>query len=367
MKKFNNINNIDYVYNLYKDGEYPKALDITMEMLKSSPNDFQLVKLLGLIKYKLGDINAAVFLVNKAVEINPEFSGNWFDLGNMMCELKSYDIGIKYIKKATQMDPEVSIYRERLGFYYYQLGNIESAKEEFERAIEINPENPFVIQHLNAINENNHNDSQLSEYAKGLFDHYAENFDQHLLGNLEYKTPFEIVENIKSIDNFTPQKILDLGCGTGLFGKAIKEVFKDAELVGVDISEKMLDIARKTGLYNKLKSMDINKYISRGSKDFDLVVASDVLLYIGDLGNVFSNLSKILSENGYFIFSVEKGDDVYPFGIRKTLRYAHSKKYIEELSEKYGYKIEKLIETNIRKDLDGWVEGYIFFIKLKLT
>lgn len=84
-------------------------------------------------------------------------------------------------------------------------------------------------------------------------------------------------------------EILDLGCGTGLAGAWLKDYAKT--LIGVDISEQMVNAARKKMLYQELYVMPINEYLSKSKRKFDLVVAADVVSYIGDLTNLFPSVS----------------------------------------------------------------------------
>lgn len=85
--------------------------------------------------------------------------------------------------------------------------------------------------------------------------------------------------------------ILDLGCGTGLAGAWLKDYART--LVGVDISDKMVSIAKKKGLYEELHVNSIQNFLNKldGNKNFDLVVAADVLSYIGDLSDVIPQVS----------------------------------------------------------------------------
>ena len=82
--------------------------------------------------------------------------------------------------------------------------------------------------------------------------------------------------------------VLDLGCGTGLAGSWVKDYA--ASMVGVDISEKMIMEAGKKMLYNELHCQSITDYCASARKTFDLIVAADVLAYIGDLAETFSQV-----------------------------------------------------------------------------
>lgn len=83
--------------------------------------------------------------------------------------------------------------------------------------------------------------------------------------------------------------ILDIGCGTGLAGAWLKDYAKS--LVGVDISEQMVNVARKKMLYQDIQVMPISQYLEECTTDFDIVVAADVLSYIGELSDIFDKVS----------------------------------------------------------------------------
>ena len=95
---------------------------------------------------------------------------------------------------------------------------------------------------------------------------------------------------------------------------------------------------------------------------FDLFVFADVFIYIGDLEKIFSQISLKSDSNAKFCFSVEKCKDV-EFKLLKSGRYAHSKKYIDRLSKKYGFQVETYNETDLRIASNVPLIGYIFILK----
>ena len=82
--------------------------------------------------------------------------------------------------------------------------------------------------------------------------------------------------------------VLDLGCGTGLAGAWLKDYARS--MVGVDISEQMVLAAGKKMLYQDLQVKPIDEYLRDCKKTFDIVVAADVLAYIGDLSDTFTQV-----------------------------------------------------------------------------
>ena len=128
--------------------------------------------------------------------------------------------------------------------------------------------------------------------------------------------------------------ILDLGCGTGLAGAWLKDYAKT--LVGVDLSEEMVKIARKKGLYQDLQVQNLNTYLDSCDKVFDLTVAADVLSYLGDLSVTFARVAKVVKPGGHFVFTVEtaSSDVILPEKGYKLLpsgTFAYKKNYIDDL------------------------------------
>src|SRR5690606_25849867 len=141
-------------------------------------------------------------------------------------------------------------------------------------------------------------ESAPAEYVAGLFDQYAEEFDAHLTGELGYQTPQRLREPFDGLaGGATGLRVLDLGCGTGLSGL----VFRDcaAHLAGVDLSPRMLDKARGRGIYDELHCADLVQALERPGPDWDLMLAADVFVYLGDLGAVLRAAARALRPGGW--------------------------------------------------------------------
>jgi len=126
-----------------------------------------------------------------------------------------------------------------------------------------------------------------------------------LYAKVEYLFDFEDVMNflwgkyIKELKNLGVKTILDIGCGTGGFMLKAREA--GFEVVGIDISEEMVNLSKDKGLevYHK----DLCEF----SGKFDACVAIfDVINYMDDeyLKNFFKCVKNVLKEDGYFLFDI---------------------------------------------------------------
>ena len=132
------------------------------------------------------------------------------------------------------------------------------------------------------------------EFVTELFDQCADKFDEHLAGTLKYQAPSLISDAIAGFVSFGNLDILDLGCGTGLVGERVRPLART--LTGVDLSPNMLEQARKRQIYDRLVCGELTEFLQTQAGAFDLVVAGDVFIYIGDLSKVFQGMSRALRD-----------------------------------------------------------------------
>ncbi|MBO4864660.1 MAG: class I SAM-dependent methyltransferase [Eubacterium sp.] len=116
---------------------------------------------------------------------------------------------------------------------------------------------------------------------------------------------YEIPALFSLLPDLTGKKILDLGCGFGEHCKKFIEMGADS-VVGIDISEKMLELARKENSDPKITYLNMAmEDIKEIEGPFDIVVSSLALHYVEDFSGVVKNVYDLLDEGGAFVFSQE--------------------------------------------------------------
>ena len=135
-------------------------------------------------------------------------------------------------------------------------------------------------------------------------------------------------------------------------------------VTGVDLSPAMVEKARERGAYDRLEAKDILDALRGSPQRWDLLVAADVLMYLGDLAPVFEAAVAALRPGGRFAFTVEAGEgDRYQLG-KQTHRFAHSKPYVDHLSRIFGFETETLEEITVRKEAGQPVRGLLAMLRL---
>jgi predicted TPR repeat methyltransferase len=306
-----------------------------------------------------GRLKEAERSYKRAIVFRPDFAIAHYNLGILLKECGRLDEAEASFSQAIELKPDYAEAHSDLADTLKELGRLEEAKASFSQAIVFKPDYPFA-KHMLAALTGETTATAPRDYVEVLFDNYAAKFEHSLVDNLEYKIPrllAKIIIKDSKLDSLG--SIMDLGCGTGLFGTEIKQSCEHLE--GIDLSKKMLDKAKEKNVYNKLIKQDIVDYLSNASLNFDYFISTDVFVYIGDLSEVFRLIKSRNKIGGKLAFSTEDydGED---FFLEQSGRYSHSKKYIEGLCEKFGYKL-RLFETQaLRKNKNQYITGGLYLL-----
>jgi predicted TPR repeat methyltransferase len=198
------------------------------------------------------------------------------------------------------------------------------------------------------------------DYVEGLFDDYAAEFDTHLVDVLGYQGHRLLVENLPVPSERRFASALDLGCGTGLCGAALRPFAR--RLAGVDLSAAMLEAAGRKNVYDELAQGELTDWMSAHRAAFDLIAATDVFNYIGDLEPVFAAARDALRPGGLLAFSTERDDDAETT-LHRGMRYAHSAAYLQRLAAAGAWRIEAQHDVTLRREEGRAVAGQIVVLR----
>ena len=198
-------------------------------------------------------------------------------------------------------------------------------------------------------------------YVESLFDHYAGEFDTHLLHALHYQAHVVLVDGLAGLPSRWFVHALDLGCGTGLCGPLVKP--RVERIDGVDLSGAMLEQARALGVYAELRRGDLVGHLRSTPERHDLLLAADVFIYVGDLAAVFEGARRVLEPGGVFCFSVELAGDEHDFELRPSLRYAHSERYVSRLADDHGFALRQCLARPIREEQGVPITGLFIYLE----
>jgi predicted TPR repeat methyltransferase len=273
----------------------------------------------------------------------------WFRHGQTLQALERHADALASYERALALDPTLAqAWINRAGIFK-DSGRLAEAATDYRKALEHGGDRELIGFYLAALEGREAPAAAPRDYVQGLFDDYAERFDHHLVQVLGYRGHEVLVQQLEqAAPGRRFRHALDLGCGTGLCGIQLCRL---AECIdGVDLSAHMLAQAARLQVYARLERGDVAEYLAATDRRYDLIAAADVFTYIGDLDAVFAAAARVLQAGGLFCFSVEVADDAVDFVLRGSLRYAHSRRYVEALAQRHGYAIVHLVRKPMRED-----------------
>lgn len=246
-----------------------------------------------------------------------------------------------------------------------KLGHNKQAVNCYKNALKIDPEHASSLHFLAAMGKIPPPPRASDRYVTDLFDAYAESFDDHLVTTLKYNIPEILCTMVhKKLDVSQPVlDIVDLGCGTGLCGPLLKPIAHT--LVGIDLSSKMINCARRRAIYDDLIVAEIGDALQDTNAEFDLAVAADVLVYIGDIVPFLHDCHKALRPNGWLAVSLERTAEGQILG--KSGRYAHAEHYATKAAESCGFKVVEIADTTIRIEKGVPVAGFLMLAQSQVA
>lgn len=271
-----------------------------------------------------------------------------FSFGQMLLERGDLDGAISLFEETLQAAPDWAEAHFTLAEALEQAGLLQDACRHFTEYLRLAENDSMGAEIRLALLGAAPVPAALPEaYVKTLFDQYAERFEESLLTRLEYNAPKQLRAAVERILPIGPvdARVLDLGCGTGLAG----EVFRDraAWLGGIDLSPKMIAEAARKCLYEDLREGDALGLLGDYEGGLDLIVAADVLVYMGDLSALFQAAARALKPDGLFAFSVQQSDAA-DFSLGTECRYSHHSDYIGALLTAVGLDSRLIDPTSCR-------------------
>ena len=130
---------------------------------------------------------------------------------------------------------------------------------------------------------------------------WAEDYDTDFAGGMDYILPCHVATQFIKFNGKGP--VLDVGAGTGLLGIEISKLNK-IEMHATDISEEMLLVAEKKGIYSKSIVGDLTKGLPILDNTYNGIVSSGTFTH-GHVGpEALFEITRILSKGGLAVLSV---------------------------------------------------------------
>jgi len=345
-------------------GELADAEARYRDALAVAPDHLGALTLLGLLLVDRADADGAIDLLERAREEAPGFAPIQLALGSAYAAAGHDELAVAAMEAAIKLDTSSTVPLERLAKYHILARRPREAIGLLRRILRreaAHAQAQFLLAGLTGDRPAKVVDSPPPDLIADLFDTYAASFEQHLTEGLQYRVPQALAALVAGTGAAPDARwrVLDLGCGTGLVGVELRAYART--LIGCDLSQRMVSLARQRAVYDELYCEDLTATLARAN-DVDLIVAADVFIYVGVLEATFAACALSLRPGGLLAFSVERGDgdDV---ALQPTLRYTHPDAYILGLASTHGLVLERAEPSILRVDNGQPVPGVLYVLR----
>jgi tetratricopeptide (TPR) repeat protein len=166
-KKLNDEEQLALVY--MRKGDLLQAEAIYKNILRSQPDHFDALHMLGVIYYQLANFELAIKYINNALQYNPSHADAYYNLGNAYTGKKQFDEAITCYRKAVQYDPNIVEAYDNLGHAYMETKHFNEAVICYQKVTELNPNSDTAYINLgDAFQEKGQFNEAMTCYQKSL-------------------------------------------------------------------------------------------------------------------------------------------------------------------------------------------------------
>ncbi len=344
---------------LRNEGRLAEAEALYRAILKHRPHLLAVQRALARVLSSRGRGDDAAAAVNDARALEAEHLCKVARAALRHHRLKA---AITCFARALKLEPESAAAVRGLATAWAHRGRKKKALAWYRRLLEIEPGSRLAEHMIAALGDGPEPARASDEFVETLFDDVAEDYDRILVETLEYRAPEILLEAVSGVLPRSPGKldILDLGCGTGLAGVRFRPLARRLE--GVDLSPDMIGKARARGIYDAVWTAELTAAMAAMEDAFDLLIAADVFVYIGDLRPVFAAAARALRPGGLLAFTVE-WRRAPRYKLTVTGRYAHSAAYVRACAKSAGFQEVSGAGADLRRELGKPVLGYVSIMR----
>ncbi|MHB1349572.1 MAG: class I SAM-dependent DNA methyltransferase [Desulfobulbaceae bacterium] len=349
-------------YNLglayYENGQFGLAINACRQAAILCPADPDILYNLGLACKKDHRYVEAEVAYRQALTLAPADPDIRYNLGCCYRDAGELEQGRDIFAELAGLTPGHLPALNNLAYLHHLLGEYDAAREAYGEILRLDPDHASA-RYMHAVLVGTPVAVPPREYIRSLFDHYSATFEENLTRDLEYTLHLDMrvlfdaaPRNKRYLDH-----ALDLGCGTGLAGGSFRSVCR--LLSGVDLAAGMIERAGEKQIYDLLHHEEIITFLHHTSQLFDLFIATDVLIYLGDLRPLFAAAAGRATQDALFCVSTELAA-TSGWIIQTTGRYAHHPDYVRETAGEHGWLELRFSPAAIRREGDRRIKGNLF-------
>lgn len=345
---------------LFKQDQFAKAREVLGQAVQSDGVHRDAWVALGLSCHALQDHEAGLHALEQALRMGIDTPIVWSAIARIHTLRDRLNHALEAWDRALAKDDTLAEAWSERGTLLRHAGELDEAARCFHKAIDCGADPELHQYYLQAVTQGLSPSTPPPAYVRQLFDSYADDFEDHLVNALKYQAHSTLLAPLKdSGQRFS--NVLDLGCGTGLCAQEIAEFAQS--IVGVDVAPSMVQKARATGLYREVIEGDLVEALRARPDVFDLIIAADVLIYVGAPQALLEAAAARLQPDGLLALTIEPSPNGEPFRLLPSLRYGHSLEALVEAAKSVGLRQVRAWQSPIREDQGRPILGHYILLR----
>lgn len=339
-------------------GRYAEAETLFRQILVAEPDNADAHYGLGLALFAQGNLTDAGYSFRRAIYCRHDFIDAIYNLAKVCYAQENWHEAARLLERSlTLKNPDVLILDALARLYHSRLGQPDKAIDYYRRCLALDPDNADIRYQMEALSGGSTLARMPAEAVTAVYNADAARWDR-MVQEQGYDSPRLLQAALEPAP--TPQKsldVLDLGCGTGLCGLHFQTWARS--LTGIDLSANMLAQARARAIYTDLIEGDIITAPRQFVNRFDLVVASDVLLLLGDLAALAQAVHQAMRPGGRFAFTVDTHEGPEDYRLTPWSVFSHSRSYLQRLAAETGWQIVSMKDVMFPRENRSQVAGLV--------
>ena len=351
----------------YRAGRLAEAADLIGQAIKASGAVPEFHYNLAVVLKATGRLKDAAASYERAIALKPDHVNAHNNLGNVWKALGQTGKARASFAQALAYNPDNTDTHYSLGVLCGELGERDAAARHLRRCLAGDPQDSrgagILLAHL-GMGEAPERTPEAQVLS--LYDVRSRFWDQETF----YFAPQLVADGLRRHAPHTGMDILDIGCGTGLVGAAVRDLA--GRLDGVDISPAMLEKAKAKTVYDGLFQADLTSFMAGRANGYDAVLGAATLIHVGDLQALFQAAASCLRAGGLFVFTLfpHEAGAAADYAVAGSTRLAqggcfrHSIAYVRRLAAQTGFSVAELEEAVHEHDQDDQpVAGLLVVLK----
>lgn len=283
----------------------------------------------------------------RAVALAPEDCPARLQLAELLIDAGRLAEAKQELEAAGQLEPESAWRAFLCGRAALAQNDAADATENFRRCLELDPKDSCgAVAQLVLLGEAATPERAPLAWVRGLYEGQARLWNESMkVPGRGYQGPELLAQALAHAHDSVLggqagltmfDAVLDAGCGSGLCGPLLRPLAR--RLDGMDFSPAMLNLAKATGMYDRLDEAEVVEHLAGCRAEYDLILAAAVFIYLGELGPVLAAASGALKPGGLLAFTLFPQDGA-GYDLTATAYYRHGREHVRARVAQAGFTV----------------------------